>query len=281
MSNVTFLLVSPHIHGDDVAEFQRLVNTRFNRWAIPYEIDADGEYGLGTRDAAVQVCHGLGLDPKSYQRGITPAVRTKIRHPDQRTPQEVKLGKERAGWRAALRKRLEATKHGPVMAIEYGRKHVGVTEHPDGSNRGPEVDGWNRAVDNPPGPMAYWCGAFVNACLHAAGFPNQPFMRYGPWIEERARGGTNGWSWHEVVTQGRPGDVVLYTEPKTGIMAAHIELLVKGPGLWILGGNTSPSPGSGSQSNGGCVAEHQSRDPNFRGLRFKGFARPPWKQVGA
>jgi hypothetical protein len=275
MAAETFKLLTPNMRGGAIGAFQKLLNQRFKRWDIAKVIDLDKEYGEETDRAARQVCHGLGLSPRSYREGMTPGVRTKIRHPDRRSKAELKLAEERKDWRAALRKRMASEAAGPKAAIAYGKKQVGVSESPPGSNRGPKIDAWNRAVGTPPGPNAFWCGAFVNACLHAGGLPDQSFLAYCPSIEARARGGAGGWSWHSKLADGTPGDLVIYTEPSSGSVAAHVELVVTASPFDVIGGNTSANPGSGSQSNGGCVAEHR-RDPNNRMLKFKGYARPPW-----
>jgi hypothetical protein len=280
MASTTFKVLTPHMKSEDVRAFQAVINARFAAWSIDFEIAEDGDYAVATRDAAKLVCHGLGLSPASYGQGITPAARIKIRNPDKRSPAEIKRALSRREWLAGLRKRMAAAGGGAAEAIAYGRKHLGTHEAPSGSNRGPLIDQWNRDVNSPPGPMAYWCGAFVNACLHAGGFPHQPFLVYCPNIEGTARTGTDGYSWYTNVADGKPGDLVLYTEggqPE----AAHVELLVAvlpGHQLDVIGGNTSATPASGSQSNGGCVAEHH-RDPTMSSLKFKGYARPPWSKV--
>jgi hypothetical protein len=275
MAAETFKLVTPHMSGDAIGAFQELLNQRFANWDIVKQLDVDGDYGEQTDLVARETCHGLGLNPGSYAAGMTATVRTKICHPDKRTAAELKRADERKEWRAALRKRLASEAAGPKAAIAYGKKQVGISESPPNSNRGPKIDEWNRAVGTPPGPRAYWCGAFVNACLHAAGFPNQHFLAYCPSIEQRARGAGGGWSWHSRLADGKPGDLVLYTEPKSGEDAAHVELVVTANPFDVIGGNTSASPGSGNQTNGGCVAENR-RDPNDPKLKFKGYARPPW-----
>jgi hypothetical protein len=149
-----------------------------------------------------------------------------------------------------------------------------VSEHPPGSNRGPQVDAWNRAVGTPPGPMAYWCGAFANAALHAAGFADEHFMAYCPSIEAHARQGIGGWKWIASWKDGKPGDLVLYMEGTP--TPAHVEVMVSASPFVVIGGNTSPTAGMGSQANGGCVALHSDRNPDNPHFKVKGLARPPW-----
>jgi cell wall-associated NlpC family hydrolase len=114
---------------------------------------------------------------------------------------------------------------------------------------------------------APWCGCFVNACLVAAGFPSQPWLRYCPSIEGRARSGDGGWSWHSI-GRARPGDLVLYGN---GI-AQHVELYA-GHGI-TYGGNTS-SGTAGSQDNGGGVFARR-RMFSDRAFPARGVARPPY-----
>jgi hypothetical protein len=275
MPGELYKLVTPNMKGTMIHAFQASLNSTFAGWKVPKTIDVDSEYGEETARAAHQVCHGLGLNPQSYRNGMTPGVRIKIRHPEKRTSVEIAVGGEREEWRKALAKRIAAEAAGPAAAIKFGRKHVGLSENPAGTNRGPLIDKWNLAVGTQPGPNAFWCGAFVNACLHAGGLPDQPFLAYCPSIEARARGGVHGWSWHPKLADGKPGDLVLYTEKGSGV-AAHVELVVSASPFDVIGGNTSPDPSTGNQFNGGCVAEHH-RDPNNPSLKFKGYARPPWK----
>jgi len=50
-------------------------------------------------------------------------------------------------------------------AIDFAATQVGVLEHPLGSNRGPEVDQYLRAVGlNPVGQSFAWCVAFTHFC---------------------------------------------------------------------------------------------------------------------
>jgi hypothetical protein len=275
MADETFKLTTPNMHDDAIKNFQALLNECLHAWQIAPVVTVDGVYGPGTDTAAREICHGLGLDPASYATGMTPAVRIKMRHPETRTHAELQVADTRKAWRAALRQRLASAAAGPRAAIAFAKQHVGISESPPDSNRGPLIDEWNRAVHTPPGPSAFWCGAFANACLHAGGFPDEPFLAFCPNTEGHARGGIGGWSWHPALGDGMPGDLVLYTEPSSRGAAAHVELLVTANPFDVVGGNTSADPSTGSQSNGGCVAEHH-RDPNSPALKFKGYARPPW-----
>lgn len=105
----TFVLSDPHMQGDDIAEFQRELNSRFEAWDISKRIDVDKDYGQHTRDAAREVCTGLGIDDQeAMKHGVPPELRIKIRHPDRRTPAEEQRSKgpQATAFRAHLRKQF-------------------------------------------------------------------------------------------------------------------------------------------------------------------------------
>ena len=125
-------------------------------------------------------------------------------------------------------------------------------------------------VGTPPGPQAYWCGAFCNACLVAAGFRPMSFMAYCPSIEPHARAGVDGWSWFDQNVVPRMGWLALSTH---GGVAGHVELVARtGRPMVSFGGNTSR--GDGSPNNGGVVCRHDWS--HYRGLPLRGFAAPPY-----
>jgi hypothetical protein len=262
MSTRTFKLTSPLMEGRDVAHFQETLNERFHDWDVGFSLDVDGAYGPHTRGATERAIYGLGIAQREMAHGITPQLRIKIRHPQDRTRAECLRAHQRAGWLGRLRLRYRG--HGPGAAIAYAQRHVGVSEMPPSSNRGPLIDQWQRMCGVLAAP---WCGCFCNACLVAAGFPSQPWLRYCPWIEGKARSGEAGWSWH-AIGAARPGDLVLYGRT----MAEHVELYAGGGVTY--GGNTSTGQ-LGSQSNGGGVfrRERNFADPSFPA---RGVARPPY-----
>ena len=149
---------------------------------------------------------GCALDwawiPTTYAPGMTAAVRARIADPAMRTPADLKRADAAKAWRDALRD--SADTDSGAMAVTWARKQVGTSESPPHTNRGPKIDTWNRACGIPPGPNAFWCGAFANAALHAAGQPNGAFMAYCPNIEARARAGIGGWSWVARHQDGQP-----------------------------------------------------------------------------
>jgi lysozyme len=109
-SERTFTLVSPHLTGEDIRQFQRDLTSRFKTWDINTHVTDDGDYGSATRDAGQQVCKGLGiLHEIDMKNGVTPALRIKIRHPDTRTPQEIERSHstDAQQFRAKLRERFQ------------------------------------------------------------------------------------------------------------------------------------------------------------------------------
>jgi len=117
MAARTLVLRSPHIRGEDVALFQADLNRRFEAWKINKRVAEDEDYGKGTRDAAREVCSGLGIRHEAAMKnGVTPGLRTKIRHPDRRTDAEIERSKssEASAFRARLRKEFV----GPVAGLE-------------------------------------------------------------------------------------------------------------------------------------------------------------------
>jgi hypothetical protein len=134
----TLVLRSPHMTGEDIGRFQRELNRRFEAWRINKRIDDDEDYGKHTRDAAREVCTGLGIAHHiAMKAGVTPALRDKISHPGRRTPDEVQRSKSREAteFRALLRRQFAISAPGVVMfddvevaawivpSLEWAREH--------------------------------------------------------------------------------------------------------------------------------------------------------------
>jgi hypothetical protein len=270
MPDRTIMLTSPSMEGGDVLLLQSTVNAWLGRWTVPHRIEQDAVYGADTRAATLLVCYGLGIAKAATAHGITPDIRRKLRDPARRTLVERRRGNGRAEWRERLKHRFH--ENGPSLAVAYAERMaaMAVHEQPAGSNRGPTIDEWNRMVGTPLGPAAYWCGAFANACLVAAGFTPMPFMKSCVEIEHHALGRVDGWSWHGPAEAPRTGRLALFTEKG---VAGHVELVVRnGWPLRTVGGNTSS--GDGSPSNGGGVFRHDFS--RYAGLPLRGFAAPAY-----
>ncbi|HET8758546.1 MAG TPA: CHAP domain-containing protein, partial [Solirubrobacteraceae bacterium] len=257
----TLKLTTPLMKGRGIAALQRAVNRQMAAWKVDQRIKVDGEYGTETRDAVRRVAYGLGLSTKAVDHGVTPELRERICDPKRRTAAERERARARRPWLRRLRRRYDG--HGPAAAIAYARKHLNVREDAGRPNRGRMIDKWNTATGIPLNSQAYWCGAFVNACLTAAGLPPDHVLAYCPSIENRAKAGTGGWSWQ---SKPRPGDLALFTH---GGVAGHVGLVerVEGSTVITIEGNTSPN---GTTNNGYGVFRRR------RPLPIRGFARPPY-----
>jgi hypothetical protein len=261
----TFRLESPPMRGRDVAAFQQLLNERFAAWNIDKRIDVDGEYGPMTRRAARQAVYALGISGTELAHGVTPELRIKLRRPSRRTPEEIAHATRRRGWLGRLRRQHEG--RGAQAALAYARKHLGVVESPPSTNRGPLIDRWNRATGTMPGSP--WCGNFANACLMAAGFPPEPWLKLCSAIEGNARAAKGGWHW---TTSPRPGDLVLFTVGGAANHVGIVEAVAKGAVVTIEG-NTHKDydPGRFWEGYGVFRRHHPVGQSPIRG-----YARPPY-----
>jgi hypothetical protein len=266
-----FRLSTPLMRG--ATELQRNVNREFGRWKVPLKIDEDDEYGPQTKHATKHVAYGLGVRDAANiieHQGCTAEIQSAIHDPHAyvaENPDALRRYQARAGWRRRLARRFKG--HGVEMAVRYAHKMADtrVEEQPSGSNLGPFITDWERLTGYSPPPGVFWCGCFVNACLVAGGFHPQHFLGFVPAIEQQARGGVAGWSWH---AEPAAGDVACFGGGE------HTEFVVEnGNPLRTVGGNTSA--GNGSPNNGGGVFFHDYG--TYRGLTLDGFARPPWAQL--
>jgi hypothetical protein len=261
----TFRLQSPLMRGRDIAAFQQLLNERFAAWSIDKRVDVDGEYGPMTRRAARQAVYALGISGTELAHGVTPELRIKLRRPSRRTPDEVAHANRRRGWLGRLRRQHEG--HGALAALAYARKHLGVVESPPATNRGPLIDRWNRATGTVTGSP--WCGNFANACLMAAGFPSEPWLRLCSAIEGNAKAAKGGWQW---TRSPRPGDLVLFT---VGGAANHVGIVeaVGRTAVVTIEGNTHKDydPGRFWEGYGVFRRHHPAGQAAIRG-----YARPPY-----
>jgi uncharacterized protein (TIGR02594 family) len=257
-----FRVKSPEMKGKDIRAFQRLINERYKRWGVDTRIEVDGEYGTFTRRAARQIAFGLGIAEQEYKHGFTPAVREKLRDPGKRTQAELARAERRGEWRRRLKKRHRGG--GPALALEFARAHIGVKEIA-GNNRGKLIDQWNQASGSPLGSA--WCGNFMNACLRAAGFENQPWLAACSVIESHARAGTGGWQW--LTSSPRPGDLILFT---INGAANHVGMVesVSSSQVITIEGNTRADSEPVNSNPDAVERRHRPR------LSARGYARPPY-----
>lgn len=245
-------LTSPLTTGADVTALQRSIN---NRRAADHDhlITVDGHYGPATATAMRDIAYRLGLLTSSTDQGATPGVQRIIAHPSLRTPSQLA--------RAASRKKVAATHGvGPAASLKWATSKLGVKEQPSGSNRGPQIDDWQKAVGMGAGP---WCGAFAVRAALAGGAHITQDARYTPSIIAHARAGTGGYSVlvSAASRSAQPGDHVVYDwQPGTG--ADHVGVLesidYQARTVTCIEGNTAV----GNDSNGGEVMR-RTRSFNF------------------
>jgi len=128
----TLRVRNPRMRGSDVEALQKLVNKRFAEWKIGVRIDEDGEYGAQTRKAARRVAYGLGIATSDYERGITPALRSKMRRPSRRTSAELARAKSRRPWLRRLRRTTAPSAggtyplglRGPIIGTPFAGTHT-------------------------------------------------------------------------------------------------------------------------------------------------------------
>lgn len=106
MSRRVLKLTDPHMHGEDVAGCQRDMNARLKVWHVPYAVAVDGDWGMKSRDLAMSVLYGLGVDAGGDYDGVSPLDRQKIRHGFSKLNQaERARNKAREDWRHRFAKR--------------------------------------------------------------------------------------------------------------------------------------------------------------------------------
>lgn len=268
----TLRVTTPIIKGTDVKALQKSINARLHARHSTGMLKVDGEFGAKTLRSAQKAGFLLGA-PDSWIRGnaVGSSLQTIIERPSTRNGFQLRRAKRRWKRVLALRKKRQRGARG---ALKLAKSLVGVSEHPPGSNRGPKIDAWNRDVGTPPGPEAYWCGAFVHHLLRSVGFPRMTWMAYCPYIEQRAKAGFDGWKWHGPEVKAKPGWLALFDE---GGVAGHVEMVEEDNDNAITdyGGNTDTED-IGSQSNGGCVA-HRHRYKKG-GFPVRGYAEPPYSR---
>lgn len=139
-------------------------------------------------------------------------------------------------------------------ALRHARAFLGVTEHPPGSNRGPQIDEWNRDACGILG--VYWCLSFIHGMYLLAGTTLPGGASVANLLASaRAR------QW--VVKRPRRGDIACLEFGGDGLFDDHAAIVERTLALrwtdgrftgWIqtIEGNTS-SGDAGSQDNGGGV----------------------------
>lgn len=127
--------------------------------------------------------------------------------------------------------------------------HIGVCEEPPGSNRGPEIDEWNRRARVAVG--SYWCASFAGAMWWDAGLTPPPGYASCDKLMQWGKA-TGRWSEHVVGI----GSMVLYGKPGD---ANHVGIVIRAEPIVItVEGNTTFD--TGFSRNGIGVAQKQVTD---------------------
>jgi hypothetical protein len=255
-------LTTPYTTGRDVKALQRAVNERRKARNLS-TISADGEWGPETDTAVRETAWFLGISKNRISGPVSPDVQFLIRNPDMRDATQL----------ARAKKRRERLAHSAGAVVHAALAHVGKTERPAGSNRGPGIiSRCQKAMLGYDG--FFWCGAFVGYLLERIGGVPISHTRivYTPFIVADAKAKANGFSgWHSVGA-AQPGDLALFDwMPGDGVTANHVELVVRNLGggrLECVGGNTS----KGGQNNNGGGVYRQERKSGLIGVARPRYA---------
>lgn len=116
----TFKVTTPHMHGEDVKRWQLSVREEFFKMNIPCPIVVDGDYGIASRNFTASLAHALGMDAgAAMKNGVTPELRTKIRHRDLTNAERAAMD-NRVAYRRRLREQFVGSMidvHRPVNKI--------------------------------------------------------------------------------------------------------------------------------------------------------------------
>jgi hypothetical protein len=116
-----------------------------------------------------------------------------------------------------------------AQVIAKARRYLGTAETPPGSNRGPDIDRWQRFWGMSGQP---WCGMFADAMFREAGVDDDDMGHPSTWTiyaNARAKG--------RLRPEPVPGCFVVWDPGPRG----HVEIAVRrvAPGIWrTIGGNT-------------------------------------------
>jgi len=136
-----------------------------------------------------------------------------------------------------------------AKALELARAAIGATEHPHGSNRGPEVDEYLRAVHLDPEKGNYpWCAAFVSAMIdRAAREVGVTHVFHGSASVSKLL----GLNTMLVIEDPEPGCVFIHLNRDGTGHCGFVESIAAGDALETVEGN---SDAHGSRTGGSVVA---------------------------
>lgn len=110
-----------------------------------------------------------------------------------------------------------------ARVVNTAARYVGVREEPDGSNRGPYIDRWQRVWGMGPGTSIGpqpWCGMFASAVLREAGVTD---VSHPATWEICRKGRERGWTPPTPV----PGGLIVWCGTHVGILISEVS-----PGVW-------------------------------------------------
>jgi hypothetical protein len=163
---------------------------------------------------------GFGLDASSTEGGLGATYNASASLPANISPQ-LAMQLEAAGMTPYLygaqgaggvMGRMDLSGNVGERMVQLASSQVGVTEHPPGSNDGPQIRMYRSATRgsvNTPGP---WCAYFVSWLASKAGAPvgvGGAGTGYVPTLENW---GKQTGRWESASTTPRPGDIVTFNE---------------------------------------------------------------------
>jgi murein DD-endopeptidase MepM/ murein hydrolase activator NlpD len=232
----TFKVDSPHQRGPDVESWQEWLRMTFRRWDIAYPIQVDGVYDVATRAATASMCEALGLvSPYGMENGVTPELRTKLRHRRLTAAERARYLGSRVAYRRKLRRRFESGDkvHTPLARILDDRWGYHPPRHDgldlicpakatlfaicDGEVIRADPDGWwGKGAPDPQmaakgdGIIVIRCstdvGPFRRGLNFGYGHAEAPTVRVGEKVKAGERIGRAGFAnaWHiHMVVNGR------------------------------------------------------------------------------
>ena len=248
-------LTTPETKGPDVKALQQAINARGRE--LPFtdaKLKTDNEFGTHTAAAAHRVAFALGLSDQECEKikagQLIQLSQQLIRDPSGLSPDD---RRRRRARKPILKRRYEAQQGGAKEALKWARKQIGVTEHPKGSNWGHPVQDWITFTGyrEPESSGAAASSLSPSSRRAAPRFRSGSGSASTPTSMSDARAGRNGFERAVSVDNAKPGDIATFS-------FRHIAL-VAGPTrngmIHTIDGNSSAS--SGSNNNGGEVAEHK------------------------
>jgi murein DD-endopeptidase MepM/ murein hydrolase activator NlpD len=110
MSDTVLRIKSKPMAGPTAKTWENDLKAWFKHWQIAYPLKRDGRYTEADRKAGERVLYGLGIDTSLMENGVTPELRSKVRH-GELTDEEHKRykSKQRTEWRDKLRDNYKPT----------------------------------------------------------------------------------------------------------------------------------------------------------------------------